>query len=121
VNPLALEEYTALEERHKFLADQVAARTKTTDANDMIYYFRASEDYNPWPHLEKITAPLLAINSADDFVNPPELPLIAEAIKKVKRGRFVLIPISNETRGHGTHSQPQIWGTELERFLKELK
>lgn len=105
----------------KFLADQVASRLKTTDANDMIYYFRASEDYDPSPHLDKISAPLLAINSADDFVNPPELPMMEELIKKVKRGRFVLIPISNETRGHGTHSQPQIWGAELERFLKELK
>lgn len=105
----------------KFLADQVASRTKTTDANDLIYYFRASEDYNPAPHVEKITAPLLAINSADDFVNPPELPMMAELIKKVKRGRFVLIPTSDETRGHGTHSQPQIWGAELERFLRELK
>lgn len=104
-----------------FLADQVASRLKTTDANDMIYYFRASEDYDPSPHLDKIAAPLLAINSADDFVNPPELPMMEELIRKVKRGRFVLIPISNETRGHGTHSQPQIWGPELERFLKELK
>jgi homoserine O-acetyltransferase len=105
----------------KFLADQVAARTRSTDANDMIYYFRASEDYDPSPHLEKISAPLLAINSADDFVNPPELPMMTELIKRVKRGRFVLIPISDQTRGHGTHSQPQIWGPELERFLAELK
>jgi homoserine O-acetyltransferase len=105
----------------RFLADQVAARTRTTDANDMIYYFRASEDYDPSPFLEQITAPLLAINSADDFVNPPELPMMAELIKKVKRGRFVLIPISDETRGHGTHSLPQIWGPALERFLKALK
>ena len=105
----------------KFLADQVASRTKTTDANDMIYYFRASEDYDPSPHLEKITAPLLAINSADDFVNPPELPMMKELISRVKRGRFVLIPLSDQTRGHGTHSQPQIWGAMLEQFLSELK
>jgi len=114
-------QYPTAAEADKFLAAQVASRTKTTDANDMIYYFRASEDYNPAPHLEKITAPLLAINSADDFVNPPELPMMAELIKKVKRGRFVLIPTSEETRGHGTHSQPHIWGAELERFLRELK
>jgi homoserine O-acetyltransferase/O-succinyltransferase len=105
----------------KFLADQVASRVKSTDANDMIYYFRASEDYNPAPHLEEITAPLLAINSADDFVNPPELPMMRELIAKVQRGRFVLIPISDQTRGHGTHSQPQIWGAELEKFLAGLK
>ena len=64
-----------------WLADQIASRTKNTDANDMIYYFRASEDYDPSPHLEKITAPLLAINSADDFVNPPELPMMETLIK----------------------------------------
>jgi homoserine O-acetyltransferase/O-succinyltransferase len=105
----------------KYLSDQIASRMKSTDANDMIYYFRASEDYNPKPHLDRITKPLLAINSADDFVNPPELPMMQELMKRVKRGRFVLIPISPETRGHGTHSQPQIWAAELERFLTELK
>lgn len=104
----------------QWLADQIASRTKTTDANDMIYYFRASEDYDPSPHLDAITAPLLAINSADDFVNPPELPMMEALIKKVKRGRFVLLPISDATRGHGTHSVPAIWGAELERFLTSL-
>ena len=105
----------------RFLAEQVAARSRATDANDMIYCFRASEDYDPSPHLEKITAPFLAINSADDFVNPPELPMMSELITRVKRGRFVLLPISDETRGHGTHSLPQVWGPELERFLQELR
>jgi homoserine O-acetyltransferase len=114
-------QYPTAAEADKFLADRIAASMKSTDANDMIYYFRASEDYNPAPHLEKITAPLLAINSADDFVNPPELPMMRELIGKVKRGRFVLIPVSEQTRGHGTHSQPQIWGAELEKFLAELK
>lgn len=104
----------------KWLADQIASRSKTTDANDMIYYFRASEDYDPSPHLAAITAPLLAINSADDFVNPPELPMMEALIKKVKRGRFVLLPITDATRGHGTHSIPAIWGAELERFLASL-
>jgi homoserine O-acetyltransferase len=114
-------QYPTKEVADRYLAAQVAARTKSTDANDMIYYFRASEDYDPSPHLEKITAPLLAINSADDFVNPPELPMMRELVGKVKRGRFVLIPISDQTRGHGTHSLPRIFGPELEQFLKELK
>ena len=105
----------------KWLAGQIAARAKSTDANDMIYYFRASEDYDPSPHLEKITAPLLAINSADDFVNPPELPMMRELIGKVKKGRFVLIPVSDATRGHGTHSLPQLWEGELAKFLKETE
>ncbi len=105
----------------KYVADQVAARSKNTDANDMLYYFHAIEDYNPAPHLSKITAPLLAINSADDFVNPPELRIMEELIKQVKRGRFILLPITDETRGHGTHSVPAIWGDELAKFLAELR
>ena len=80
-----------------------------------------SEDYDPSKRLEEITAPVLAINSADDFVNPPELPMMQELIKKVKRGRFVLIPISDQTRGHGTHSLPQVWGAELGKFLAETE
>jgi len=105
----------------KYVADQVAARSKNTDANDMLYYYHAIEDYNPAPHLSKITSQLLAINSADDFVNPPELPMMQELIKQVKHGRFILIPISDDTRGHGTHSLPAIWGGELVKFLKEIQ
>jgi homoserine O-acetyltransferase/O-succinyltransferase len=103
-----------------WLAEQIASRTKSSDANDMLYYFRASEDYNPSPHLEKITAPLLAINSADDFVNPPELPMMETLIRKVKRGKFVLIPISDATRGHGTHTLPAVWGDHLAAFLASV-
>jgi homoserine O-acetyltransferase/O-succinyltransferase len=114
-------QFPTAEAADKYLASQIAARIKTTDANDMIYYFRASEDYNPEPHLEQIVRPLLAINSADDFVNPPELPMMQALIKRVKQGRFVLIPTSDQTRGHGTHSLPQIWGDELEKFLSALK
>jgi len=114
-------QFSTAEAADKFLASQIASRIKSSDANDMIYYFRASEDYNPAPYLDEITRPLLAINSADDFVNPPELPMMQNFMTRVKRGRFVLIPISDATRGHGTHSLPQIWGGELERFLAELK
>ena len=105
----------------KYVADQVASRSKSTDANDMLYHYHAIEDYNPAPHLSKITAPLLAINSADDFVNPPELPMMRELISQVKHGRFILLPITDETRGHGTHSLPAIWAPELVKFLAELK
>ncbi|HET9706441.1 MAG TPA: alpha/beta fold hydrolase [Vicinamibacterales bacterium] len=105
----------------KWVAEQVASRTKSIDANDMLYHYHAIEDYNPAPHLSKITAPLLAINSADDFVNPPELPMMERLIKQVRRGRFVLIPVSDATRGHGTHSLPAIWGDELVKFLKEIE
>ncbi len=104
-----------------WVAEQVASRTRNTDANDMLYHYHAIEDYNPAPHLAKITAPLLAINSADDFVNPPELPMMRELVTQVKHGRFMLLPITDATRGHGTHSLPAIWGEELVKFLKELK
>lgn len=57
----------------------------------MLYHYHDIEDYNPAPHLSKITAPLLAINSADDFVNPPELPMMKELITQVKHGRFILL------------------------------
>jgi homoserine O-acetyltransferase/O-succinyltransferase len=114
-------QFDTAKEADAWLADQIASRTKSTDANDMIYYFRASEDYDPSPHLEKIVAPLLAINSADDFVNPPELPMMETLIKRVKNGRFVLIPTSDRTRGHGTHSLPAIWGSHAAEFLKTVR
>jgi homoserine O-acetyltransferase len=104
-----------------WLAGQIATRTKSSDANDMIYYFRASEDYDPSPHAGTITAPLLAINSADDFVNPPELPMMEQLIAKVPRGRFVLLPITDQTRGHGTHTLPAIWGRHLADFLAGIR
>jgi homoserine O-acetyltransferase len=114
-------QFPTREAADKWLADQIASRVKNTDANDMLYYYRAIEDYDPSPHLAKITAPLLAINSADDFVNPPELPMMRELIGKVPRGRFVLIPISDDTRGHGTHSLPAVWGPELAKFMETLR
>ena len=114
-------QFPTREATDQWLADQLASRSKATDANDMLYYYRAIEDYNPAPHLAKITVPLLAINSADDFVNPPELPMMRELIKQVTKGRFVLLPITDETRGHGTHSIPAIWGGELVKFLAGLK
>lgn len=97
------------------------ARVKVTDANDMLYQFDASSDYDPSPFLERITAPVLAINSADDLVNPPELGIVERLMPRVKRGEFILLPISERTRGHGTHTMPAIWGGELARFMAKLK
>jgi homoserine O-acetyltransferase len=85
----------------------------------MIYQFDSSRYYNPAPHLEKIKVPLYAINSADDQVNPPELGILEKAIKRVKQGRYILIPISEETSGHGTHSNPDIWGEYLAELLSK--
>ena len=104
-----------------FLEEQVRRRIAQTDANDMLYHFDASRDYDPSPGLEKIQAPLLAINSADDQVNPPELGILEREIKRVKRGRYVLIPTSERTRGHGTHSLPEIWKEHLARLLEESR
>ena len=81
--------------------------------------FESSRDYNPQPDLEKIVCPLVAVNSADDQVNPPELGILEDQIKRVKKGRAVVIPISDKTRGHSTHSWPAIWGAELARLLSE--
>jgi homoserine O-acetyltransferase/O-succinyltransferase len=103
-----------------FYAEQIRNRLAATDANDMLYQFESSGDYDPSPHLEKIMAPLLAINSADDQVNPPELGLMEHLMPRVKHGRYVLLPITEQTRGHGTHSLPAIWGEHLRAFLSSL-
>jgi len=105
------------------LAETALARTKeryltSLDANDMIYAFDASRFYNPQPFLSKIKAPLFAINSADDAVNPPELGIMEQEIKKVAKGRYILLPITDKTSGHGTHSNPDIWGNYLKELMK---
>jgi len=89
---------------------------RTQDANDIIYALDASRDYNPEPNLSKIKCYFFAVNSADDEVNPPELGLMETAIKKVPKGRYILIPWSEKTSGHGTHTNPTVWGD----YLKEL-
>jgi homoserine O-acetyltransferase/O-succinyltransferase len=96
------------------------SRFASTDANDMLYYFDASRDYDPSGRLSAITASVLAINSADDLVNPPELGIVERLMPQVKHGRFILIPTSEKTRGHGTHSQPAVWGDYLREFLTTL-
>ncbi len=98
----------------------INANMKTTDANDMLYYFDASRNYDPAPHLAEISTPVLAINSADDFVNPPELGIVDTLITHVKGAKFVMIPISDKTRGHGTHSLPAVWGNYLRDFMATL-
>ena len=103
-----------------FITKYVDDRLHTTDANDMLYAFDASRDYDPSSKLESITAPVLAINSADDVVNPPELGLMEKLMPHVKHGRYVLIPTGDRTRGHGTHSLPAIWKGYLAEFLQQL-
>ena len=99
----------------------VDQRMRSTDANDFLYQYEASRDYDPSVGLEKIQAPVVAINSADDLVNPPELGLMERLMPRVKRGKYVLIPVSDRTRGHGTHSLPAIWKSHLVDLLKEIE
>jgi homoserine O-acetyltransferase len=86
------------------------------DANDLIYAVGASRDYDPSAKLETITAPVMFVNSADDFINPPELGIAEREIKRVAKGKFVLIPASEQTHGHGTHTWAALW----QQYLVEL-
>jgi len=99
------------------LVDERLAAPAPPDANDFIYQWDSSRDYNPSPGLERIRAPLLAINSADDERNPPETGTLTEALKRVKTGHLFLIPASSETRGHGTTGFARFWKQQLQDFL----
>jgi homoserine O-acetyltransferase/O-succinyltransferase len=92
---------------------------KADDANDVLYALEASRDYDPGPNLEKIRAPLLAINSADDLINPPELGILERETKRVPHGRAMVIPLSDKTRGHGSHTIAALWKDQLSILLKE--
>ncbi len=107
-------------ESDAFLAERIKAQAAVLDANDMIYQYAASEDYDPAPGLSKIKAPLLAINSADDQVNPPELGIMEAAMAKLKQGKSVLLPIDEHSRGHGTHTLAGIWKHHLAAFLVSI-
>jgi homoserine O-acetyltransferase len=94
---------------------------KTDDANDVLYAVEASRDYDPGPNLEKIHAPLLAINSADDLINPRELGILDREIKRVSHGRATVIPLSDKTRGHGSHTIAALWKDQLTKLLQETQ
>jgi homoserine O-acetyltransferase/O-succinyltransferase len=105
----------------KYVDDYLARTMARTDANDMIYYINASRNYNPEPKLETITAPVLWINSADDFINPPELGIAEREVKKIPHGRFILLPITDQTHGHGTHTVAAVWKDYLAEFMRETE
>lgn len=96
----------------------VANSLKTADANDLLYQVESSYDYDPAPALEKIRVPLVAINFADDLINPPELGILEREIKRVARGRAIVMPMSAETRGHGTHTVAKVWKQHLQELLQ---
>jgi homoserine O-acetyltransferase len=104
------------EKADKIVEARLAARF-TADANDYIYAYEASRDYDPSPHLEKIKARVLAINAADDERNPVELGILQREIKRVKNGRYYEVPASAETRGHGTTGDAKWWKHLLPELL----
>jgi homoserine O-acetyltransferase/O-succinyltransferase len=105
------------EQADRMIDERLAAQV-TTDANDFIYQWQASHDYDASARLSKIEATLLAINSADDERNPPETGVTVEAIKQIKNGKLYLIPASVETRGHGTTSGAKFYKQQLEELLR---
>jgi homoserine O-acetyltransferase/O-succinyltransferase len=119
-NPvLRQKEAPTLTKTDETLDNFVANIVKTDDANNVLYALEASRDYDPGPNLEKIRAPLLAVNSADDLINPPELGILEREIKRVPHGRAVVIPFSDQSRGHGSHTIATLWKDELVKLLKD--
>lgn len=102
----------------KYVDDYIKSELPKRDANDVIYQYDSSRNYDPRAELGKITTQFLHVNSADDIINPPELGSVEREIKKVKNGRFVLIPISEKTRGHQSYNYPELWKQYMEELLK---
>ncbi len=100
----------------KYLDESTKRIVGNLDANDILYAVNASRNYDPAPKLETIKMPVMFVNSSDDFINPPDLGIAEREIKRVNKGRFVLIPASDETHGHGTHTWAAIW----QQYLREL-
>jgi len=108
-------------EAEAFIDGAIATAMAKTDANDLMYYLNASRNYNPAAKLGTIQVPVLWINSADDFINPPELGIAEKMVKEMPRAKFILIPISDATRGHGTHTAAAVWKDYLAEFMRETE
>ncbi len=123
--PLQMQKlYPTRAQAEKYVDDYMARTLKSTDANDLIYYVNASRNYNPEPRLSQLVAPALWINSADDFINPPELAekiINPRVMPKMPKTKFILIPISDATRGHGTHTVAKIWKQYLIDFMAQTE
>jgi len=118
-NPvLRQQEAPTLSRTDEVLDAFVATNSKVDDANDFLYALEASHDYDPGPALGTIEAPLLAVNSADDLINPPELGILQREIHRVPHGRAVVIPFSDRTRGHGSHTVAGLWQDYLRELLQ---
>jgi homoserine O-acetyltransferase len=105
----------------RVLDEYVARSVKAMDANDVLYAIESSADYDPGPGLERIRAPLLAINFEDDLINPPELGILEREVHRVKRGKAVVIPRTEKSRGHGTHTLAAVWKDHLRALLAETE
>lgn len=108
------------EKADQLLQTSITRAMRTMDVNDTLYAIEASRDYDPGPGLEKIQAPLLAINFADDLINPPELGILEHEIKRVKKGKAIVYPQSDKTAGHGTHTLAAVWKDKLVELLKSV-
>jgi homoserine O-acetyltransferase len=108
-------------EAEAFIDGAIATAMAKTDANDLMYYLNASRNYNPAAKLGTIQVPVLWINSADDFINPPELGIAQKMVGEMPKAKFVLIPISDATRGHGTHTQAAVWKDYLAEFMRQTE
>ncbi len=112
--PLYLQKaYPTRESADAYIVDRIAKDLPTRDANDLIYQLEASRTYNPWPALERIRVPMTWVNSADDFINPPEYGIAEDAARRMKTARYILIRATSDTRGHGTHTWAKFWRQEL--------
>jgi len=121
-SPLQMQKQAPTREAAEKYVDRYLARTMAgTDANDMIFYVNASRNYDPSPRLESITSPVLWINSADDYINPPELGIADQMVKRMPNARFILLPISDATRGHGTHTVAAVWNDYLADFMQKTE
>ncbi|HEY3988523.1 MAG TPA: alpha/beta fold hydrolase [Acidobacteriaceae bacterium] len=118
--PLVMQKAAPTRQAAEEYVDKYLARADArTDANNLIYYVDASRNYDPSAQLGRITVPVMYINSADDFINPPELGIAEKLAKRMPHAKFVLIPISDATRGHGTHTQAAMWKDDLVALLRE--
>ena len=116
--PLYLQRaFAGREAAEAHIVERIDRDIATRDANDLIYQLEASRTYNPLPHLERIRAPMAWVNSADDFINPPDYGIAEAAARRMPSARYLLIPASAETRGHGTHTWARFWAAELSGLL----
>ncbi len=117
-SPLQMQKLAPTRESAEKYVDQYLTRMAIMDANNAIFYLNASRNYDASQHLDRITVPVLWINSSDDYVNPPELGIAEEMVKHMPNARFVLLPITDATRGHSTHTQAAVWKSYLEQLMK---